>query len=349
MIPIQPKTDLTPASSAVKSITPVSSIAAIPDSQNSQNFFIENQKYHAIIEGRLTNGNFQVLIDGKLFQMTLPENFQSGNKLELVYITKKPEPQFLILNQLTQYPTDTAEADAVISPTGRFLGLLMQDTFKNPDIIAQNNHTDIHSKSISTSHPVINSSELPALLQKTIIQSGLFYESHQAQWIEGKSTIENLRLEPQGKLLPTAPEITTSKSVLPALMSSDAPVHNQVIPLVQQQLSALETGHLFWRGEIWQGQVMNWDIYEESEQGKQENDEPQYASHWRTQIRLSLPQLGNITATIAFNAQGIHIELNTSQMETAHLLRENQTPLAADMQSAGIAVRLLDIQCNANQ
>ena len=52
-----------------------------------------------------------------------------------------------------------------------------------------------------------NSAELSASLQKAIIQSGLFYESHQAQWINGKNTLENLQQEPQGKLMPALADL----------------------------------------------------------------------------------------------------------------------------------------------
>ncbi|MEK6900617.1 MAG: hypothetical protein AABX05_05825, partial [Nanoarchaeota archaeon] len=67
-----------------------------------------------------------------------------------------------------------------------------------------------------------------------------------------------------------------------------------------QQLTTLETGHLFWRGEIWSGQPMEWDIYEHSQEKEKENESDQVAQ-WRTQLRLSMPQLGDITATITLN------------------------------------------------
>lgn len=57
-----------------------------------------------------------------------------------------------------------------------------------------------------------------------------------------------------------------------------------------------------------------------------------------------MPQLGDITATIAINAQGINIKLNTSQPETANLLKNNQLPLAMDMQSAGLNLQAVEVQ-----
>lgn len=343
------KTDLPVSSALIKPVTPVSPVTAMLDSQNSSADFIEGQKYLALIEARLFNGNSRVLVADKLLQMKLPENFQPGNKLELVFITHKPEPQFLVLNQT---PTDTSDNNASISPTGRFLGILMQNTLQQTSAIANTNSntasTLVSSKPI-LSTPSINSTELPVLLQKAIVQSGLFYESHQAQWVQGENSLENLQQEPQGKLmLATTSEIPAIKAAITA-MNPEISVHNQAIPLVQQQLTTLETGHLFWRGEVWQGQLMDWNIYEASEHDEKENTQSEQAAQWRTQIRLSMPQLGDITATIALNAQGANIKLNTSQLETAHLLKDNQTPLTTDMQSAGIIIRALEIQHNASK
>jgi hypothetical protein len=232
----------------------------------------------------------------------------------------------------------------------------MQDTLKQSTIIAnRTNGHQITTPTVANSHPIssslsINSTELPSLLQKAISQSGLFYESHQAQWIHGKNTLENLQQEPQGKLLMlTAPEVTTSKVTLTASTSPEMPVHSQAIPFVQQQLTTLETGHLFWRGEIWQGQIMDWDIYEAPVHDEKERTQPDKAEHWNTQIRLSMPQLGDITATIALNAQGVNIKLNTLQSATAELLKNNQSPLTTGMHNAGLKIRALEIKHYDNE
>lgn len=364
MFPMPIRTDLTSPSTLTKPVAPISPVTAITDSQNFPDGFIEGQKYLALIEARLFNGNSRVLVADQLLQMKLPDNFQPGSKLELVFIARKPEPQFLVINQA---PADTMENNASISPIGRFLGTLIQDMLKQTPVAANANGTGssntisggtifssanrggniapsfIGSKPIFSSLP-INSAELPGLLQKAIVQSGLFYESHQAQWVQGENTLENLQQEPQGKLMLVTSEVSSTKAAIAASMNPEMPVHQQAIPLVQQQLNTLETGHLFWRGEVWQGQSMDWNIYEESNRDEKNNDESTQAAQWRTQIRLSMPQLGDITATIALSAQGINIKLNTSQLDTANLLKGNQMPLATDMQSAGITIQTLEIQ-----
>ncbi|MDO8894255.1 MAG: flagellar hook-length control protein FliK [Nitrosomonas sp.] len=344
MIPTIIKTDLIATQTQVTPITPVTPVTAIPDPQSSFPEFAQGQKYQALIETRLLNGNSRVLVAGKLLQMHLPDNFQPGNKLELVFISQEPKLKFLILNEA---PFDTGKNNTSISTTGRFLGALMQDTLKQtPASITPTNTVTTLSLTSPTpilAGPSINSTELPGLLQKAIVQSGLFYESHQAQWVNGENTLENLQQEPQGKLVLVAADLPAAKVAASALLGPEMSVHTQTIPLVQQQLTTLETGHLFWRGEIWQGQPMEWDINEHSQEKEKENESDQ-VPQWRTQLRLSMPQLGDITATITLNAQGINIKINTSQQDTARLLKSNQSPLTMDMQLVGLNIQAVEVQ-----
>ncbi|MDP1548596.1 MAG: flagellar hook-length control protein FliK [Nitrosomonas sp.] len=344
MIPTIIKTDLIATQTQVTPITPVTPVTAIPDPQSSFPEFAQGQKYQALIETRLLNGNSRVLVAGKLLQMHLPDNFQPGNKLELVFISQEPKLKFLILNEA---PLDTGKNNTSISTTGRFLGALMQDTLKQtPASITPTNTVTTLSLTSPTpilAGPSINSTELPGLLQKAIVQSGLFYESHQAQWVNGENTLENLQQEPQGKLVLLAADLPAAKVAASALLGPEMSVHTQTIPLVQQQLTTLETGHLFWRGEIWQGQPMEWDINEHSQEKEKENESDQ-VPQWRTQLRLSMPQLGDITATITLNAQGINIKINTSQQDTARLLKSNQSPLTMDMQLVGLNIQAVEVQ-----
>jgi len=345
VIPTIIKTDLIATQTQIAPVTPVRPVTAILDSQSSFAEFVQGQKYQALIEARLFNGNSRVLVADKLLQMHLPENFQPGNKLELVFISQEPKLKFLILNETP--PLDAGKNNTSISTTGRFLGVLMQDVLKpaSANITTTNTAT---AQSLTNPTPIltgssINSTELPGLLQKAIVQSGLFYESHQAQWINGENTLESLHQEPQGKLMLVTADLPAAKVAVSSALSPEMPVHTQTIPLVQQQLTTLETGHLFWRGEIWQGQPMEWDIYEHPQDKEKENESDQ-AAQWRTQLRLSMPQLGDITATIVINAQGINIKLNTSQPETASLLKNNQLPLTMDMQSAGLNLQAIEVQ-----
>ncbi|SEF92441.1 flagellar hook-length control protein FliK [Nitrosomonas ureae] len=342
MNPIIIKTDLITPLTQIKSVSPITPVTAILDSQDSSSKFKQGQKYQAFIEARLPNGNSRVLINNKLLQINLPVKFQPGNKLELVFISPQPNLKFLIFDEAI---TKSKENITSISTTGRFIDVLMHDTLKH----ASTNIT----QPLTSSSPIlngipINSTELPSLLQKTIIQSGLFYESHQAQWINGENTLENLQQEPQGKLLLAMSELSMTKTAISSSPNPEVPAHAQTMSLVQQQLNTLETGHLFWQGEVWHGQLMEWDICEQSKD-KSKSGESDHAVQWHTQLHLSLPQLGDITATILINAQGINIKIETSQVDATDLLKSNQSLLTTDMQSAGLTIQKVEVQYNDNE
>lgn len=332
MIPVITKNDLIASLTQIKSVTPVT---AIPNSHLPTEFEL-GQKYQAIVEARLPNGNSRVLVGDKFLQMNLPEKFQPGQKLEFILISPDSDPKFLLLNETS---TETQAKNTTLSSTGRFLGLLMQDTMKHA---SANTLQSLTSSTPIVNGTLINGAELPVLLQKTISQSGLFYESHQSQWLNGEITLENLQQEPQNKLLSLMNDMSLNHKSGASQLSTEMPLNSQSIPLVMQQLATLETNHLFWQGEIWKNQYIEWDIFEQSDGNKQ--NEQDCCAQWHTQLRLSMPQLGEITAKIALNSQGIHIKLDASHPETVSLLKNNELLLAKDMQSAGLNIQSMEVQ-----
>lgn len=329
MIPTTIKTDQISQQSQNKAVTPAKSVApvtpitAIADSKDNSHEFLPGQKYQALVEGRLPNGNSSVLISDKILQMNLPGHIQPGDKMELVLLTNEPRLKFALQNENT---VDITKNNTLISSTGRFLDVLIQKTEKSPALLTK-------STPLVSGYP-INNHELPLLLQKAIRQSGLFYESHLAKWINGKHALKELQQEPQG-LIKTATSTATSSS-------STVPVNTQSLSLVQQQLAALETNHIVWNGEIWNGQQIQWDIYEDNAMRK--DGDGNATSQWKTKLTLTLPELGKITISIALNFQDIKISMNTGINQTAQLLQTNQTHLKKRMQTTGLSVQSLDIK-----
>ncbi|TXI16555.1 MAG: flagellar hook-length control protein FliK [Nitrosomonas sp.] len=336
MPPTTTPTDLITHLIQSKLVTP---ITAILDSQNPSVSFEQGEKYQALVEARLSNGNAKVLIAAKLIQIPLPDNFQVGNKVEVIFITHEPHLKFLIASKAS---LETNINHTSISTTGRFLGMLMQSALNQS--LSQTFQSTTSSSPIISNEILINRSELPSLLQKAISQSGLFYESHLAQWIYGANTLENLQNEPQNKLMPAAEVTKTTKSI-PQYADISISTHN--MPILLQQLTTLETGHLYWQGEVWKNQQMEWDIFEQVDDT--DKSDFNHAIYWQTQIRLSMPHLGNITAKISLNLNNIKINIDVSEYETASLLKNNQLPFASNMQSAGLTIQSLEVQSDDNE
>lgn len=332
MIPFINKTDVTLKTALIESVTPVTPVKPVSDSLKSPQDFSQGKRFLATIDTQLPNGNFKVLVGNQALQMPLPENTRPGDKIALVLIAREPQLKFALQNNTL---LNTEKSPLNISPTGRFLGLLAQDSAKNTASQPLSSATPV------LTNPPTNNVETPVLLQKALSQSGLFYESHQAQWVNGKKTLAQLQQEPQGKLSVKTTNTSVAASTA-VLLNVDIPVNTQSLPLVQHQLTTLDSGQIHWRGEIWPEQFMDWDITEHAHD-KNGQDPKKSSSQWQTQLHLTLPQLGEITATLMFNSEDVRIKLHAPVTETIELLKNNQSPLATALESAGLSIKALEI------
>jgi hypothetical protein len=307
-------------------------------------------------------------------QMKLPEGTRPGDQLNLLLISKEPRLKFAMLsttptpgdasisaqrpNSNTKLHPDTQMnmtlagrgeilktgeplnliADAELSKTGRFLGTLIQDSNRS---LA----TPLANTGALLAGPPLNSQQLPAQLQQAMSHSGLFYESHQAQWVAGRRSLEKLLQEPQSRLSSTASTAATSSTTpnTPAAgwtISADTPAHPQSMTLVQQQLNLLETGQLSWRGEIWPGQSMDWEITDHPSTG----DEPDETPRWQTRLRISLPKLGDIVANIGLDTGGVKVSISATDDKALSRMQSQRKPLAESLSAAGLTVLGVEVQ-----
>ena len=354
----------------VESVSPSSSVTDVTKLSN----LAVAQRYQASVEARLPNGHFKVTVSGQEMQMKLPEGTRPGDQLNLLLISKEPRLKFAMLsttptmgdttlsaqrsNSNTKLHPDTqmnmmlagrgeilktgeplnSIADAELSKTGRFLGTLIQDSNRS---LA----TPLVNTGALLAGPPLNSQQLPAQLQQAMSHSGLFYESHQAQWVAGRRSLEKLLQEPQSRLSSTASTAATSSTTpnTPAAgwtISADTPAHPQSMTLVQQQLNLLETGQLSWRGEIWPGQSMDWEITDHPSTG----DEPDETPRWQTRLRISLPKLGDIVANIGLDTGGVKVSISATDDKALSRMQSQRKPLAESLSAAGLTVLGVEVQ-----
>lgn len=271
------------------------------------------KRYHAVIESKLVNGWASVLVAGQSFQMELPASIANNKntEIELTLISKEPTLRFLLLNPLINL--DHEQSIAFISQAGQ----LLSDSLKTPS--SQLLPQQIVSTPIIQSLP--NSvSEFVSKLQQTLTQSGLFYESHLAEWLAGKRSLDQLHQEPQSKF-------------------SDTDKNFGNYHMVQQQLMALETGAVVWKGEIWPGQLVEWVVIEQEKEDGQGVEKD--SSNWISRINISLPYLGQIMITFRINQLGTSIHIETEQDITNNLLVNNQYSLIKAIETEGIKVQSL--------
>lgn len=298
--------------------------------------FEPGQKLQGVVQTQVSPGLFNVRVGDQLIQMQLPAFIRSGDTVKLQVIATTPRLTFTM--SASNNPLSTPEQ---LSSVARLLSALSQQPPEKAYVTA------------AKSTPLWNipqppqSSQLAGLLREALGNSGLFYESHQAQWLNGSRSTAQLMLEPQNAMTASP----TSSSETPAAQGRDAlptgqlhtsttseaktlsiPDHLQ--PLVQQQLNALETRQVLWQGNVWPDQPMQWEIHEQPPQTPASEEQQQ----WATQVQLDLPNLGMVTATLRFNNAGLSLTLDTPNSATKTILGNFSSQLVAALTDHGIPV-----------
>ncbi len=178
-------------------------------------------------------------------------------------------------------------------------------------------------------------SQLPARLSQTLSESGLFYESHLARWVRGEHTFEKLLREPQARLgREQAPESR--------LAELDG-MPDEAARIAGRQLQLLEGGPFFWQGFAWPGQWMEW-LVEERQQGGGEGERETGADQWRTELRLTLPRLGQVQARLGLAGDRLSINLSGQEPETRKRLNEALPALVQGLEAAGLRPVSLSVE-----
>lgn len=315
-------------------------ITATPDkSGNPAAHFEVGQRLQATVQAQVAPNVFQVRVADQLMQMQLPGFIRSGDTISLQVASLQPRLTFTLA--ASSNPVSTPES---LSATARLLSSLSQQPLERSYV------RPIQNSPLWTGEQALpDTTQLAGKLHDALSHSGLFYESHQAQWIAGNRPTTHLLLEPQN-MLTRNPAALESASQNPSPVTTSVPpqtasartaseqgtsIPDQLKPLVQQQMNALETRQVLWQGQVWQGQEMRWEVREES---PHRNAQGEQEGHWITQISLDLPRLGGVSAKLSFNGGALNLKLEVSDEQSRTLLGEASPQLVAALTERGIPV-----------
>ncbi len=307
-------------------------ITATPDKNNNPQSSLKlaiGQQVQGTVQAQVAPNVFQVRIADQVMQMQLPSFVRSGDMVTLQVVSLLPRLTFSL--SATSNPVSTSEQ---LSSTSRMLSSLSQQP------IDQHYVKPVQQAPLwvsTQSRP--DTSLLADKLHNALSHSGLFYESHQAQWIAGMRSTPQLMQEPQNQLPSQQTNSLISNS---GSNPSNAVTYNTalVIPehlqnLVQQQLHTLETRQVLWQGQAWQGQEMRWEVRDESPR-HHANGEQQ--GQWVTELHLDLPHLGSVTARLSFNGNAVNLAFDAGDEQTCNKLGNASAQLVSSLNERGIPV-----------
>ena len=369
--------------SADAALRPVAQTQEIADKLSG---LVAGQKVMAEIQAMLPNGTYRAMINQRSITLALPFSAKSGDSLEL-QVTENDGKLALAVLSRTDGSAGKAGAESVpttLSRTGQLISSLFAGTNR-----AQGR--DAHAVPLNGNQPIATAppntaQDLLPLLKQAITQSGMFYESHQAEWVEGRLPKAALLQEPQGKLSSPAafasalaeeqgvsqnqPRASTGEPAVAARITADlaqssntsvegskaaiaqSQTSGQVVapqtqPLVQQQLEALATQNFSWQGQVWPGQEMRWEIDEDATRSEQDGEDS--APRWSTRLHLTLPNLGEVDARIRLEGNSIAISMTADSAGTRTLMRVSSSALRSQLDEAGLTLASMGVRAGEDE
>ena len=243
-----------------------------------------------------------------------------------------------------------------LSNAGKFIDNLLNVAQKDGASTALVGKTPIAS---AATNPI----QLASALRDTLSLSGLFYESHVQQWAEGQRSLSDLLREPQAraglaeKALPTPlpaatplgklpPEVVEARRNLLAYFNvapldtiatgiKPIQIDASASQMINLQLNTLEHQTVQWRGELFPGQQMEWEVGREPHRGGDEYGNTDAEQSWRSAVKFSLPGLGTVAATIYLMGDRVQIQVRTDSDATAAALQKDGQNLISALEGVG--------------
>lgn len=206
------------------------------------------------------------------------------------------------------------------------------------------------------------STELAQALHTALTRSGLFYESHLADWSLGHDRLDGLMKEPQNRLPATGrdPLVTSTplahndpasllipiaRPTTPAEVNASTAMPPALHSLVSSQLQLLDTPTVLWRGDLWPGQPLDWSL-----QHHPLDDDPTHphadadAPVWTSRLKLTLPRLGEIDLSLRWNQAGqLQVAIAASNPLAEHALQAARPQAHSRLTQAGCAVTAIKV------
>jgi hypothetical protein len=296
---------------SVQRVLPVLSVGAINSPSHEleaqAKFFTQGETYSARVMQRVSERAFLVEVKADASQqfvlkMELGQQARVGQSLSLQYLREQPVMTFMLKQPANVYTGTTVNLSQTGSLLGQYLGQ------------AEAQHASTRFEAIQTvTHFPFKPHVMAHDLQQALSRSGLFYESHLQAFSHGQYSLQQIKQEPQNQ-------------------AGFNPAN-----LMFQQLAVLEHQRFSWHGEVWSGQEMTWDVYEQrlpadAEQSQQPTDEERLIA---SELSIDFPHLGAVKVKMHMMNGHLRIHLESETAQTYQLLQQQKAKLAESMHKNG--------------
>jgi len=214
-----------------------------------------------------------------------------------------------------------SDANTSISAAGKALG----------DIIATAQKADTGATAALGRTPLLGAPSadgagIAAALREGMGKSGLFYESHVAEWAQGARPMSDLSAEPQ------------AQGRMPS------PLDPATAQFINMQLTAHEQARVAWQGQLWPGQEMRWEVERDAPDGQASGgQDEEVAATWQSRLTLRFGALGEIGARVVLSGDQLHIRLDAASEDAGARLQAGRARLEDALAAAGTPLSTLAI------
>lgn len=327
------------------------------------------QALPAQIQSQLTDGSYLVQVANTVVQMQLPQGVPVGTQYTATLIARDPRPTFLLQNDAST----PQSSETSLSNTAHLITSLLQTT------ASKTAATPLSSTAPIVAQPNVSASALASALKTALTQTGLFYESHLSQWVQGQRSLTSIQQEPQATqtqqlmadsgfatgnagnmqspltanaasnhgaesgTLTNNPSLSAAQPANnPQNSTQTTPSNPMLTQLVQHQLQTLENNQVLWQGQVWPGQSMQWSIADDTPSSQQGT--AQESAAWNSRMTLNMPELGQMNIQINLSGKQVHITIQADSSQTCQALSSQQNVLLNQLNTAGLKLEHLQIQ-----
>lgn len=363
-------------------LAPVRPIAEIPADLPELR---QGQAFRARIQEVLPENTYKALVAGRMLTLSLPEGAKAGDSLELVVIDRTPRAIVARAAERSLAAAGEPYQAATLSPGARLVAALLARDGQPVVPAALTRGRPLLAQAPASAAALARS--LPVPLAQAVASSGLFYESHQVQWVRGQWPRARLLAEPQGeysrdgtRAVAAAPPQAVQESA-PAGRRDTAGSGTSPATLLQVLFGRVEhAGRLPAEAEMPPGEAMARTIPEDLRALVQQQleavatqrlvwhgeiwpkqgldweirrDAPQDGATagadeaWSTSLRLSLPRLGEVDALVQLSGTTVRMEFRTGRVASASEMRSGLPSLQQGLAAAGLT--LADVKAEHGQ
>lgn len=305
---------------------------------------------------QIDSQRFIALIKNGLFTLNLPAGTQLGSDtLKLSVASLTPNLTFTLSESAQEGQTAESSAQVQLSRSAQYLTTLLTASQSSDGASTDTATTPqqaVLSKPVLLTDTPTQPAKLAEGLAHAVNKSGVFYESHIKSWAEGRLPLQQLRDEPQSRLIETLKTSVAAQSgaAETSLRGDAASAGNRVSSiapqlgqLVQRQLDSLENRTMFLQAMAWVGQPVSMTIQEEKVAERDAQGEAINRA-WSTRLALDLPKLGSVNVNLRLVNGSVQVDFLPHDDSTSQLIRDNGGRLMSGMSAAGLNLAQLTVQ-----